>query len=172
MIGDELATEQAQFNMAYEITDNGLVVGQVAVEVARPAGPTRVNRAFLYLTRALERFGLPGNQVVFLPSVDESGMEIPAIACDVNADGWIVGDLGEPTPEFDSTLRRAAAWRLSGEGGIEVRRVPPPFGDPTETYGWLSAVSEGDEPWAATAPAPLREIIDEFVWDITKGGVE
>jgi hypothetical protein len=108
-----------------------------------------VNRAFLYLTRALERFGLPGNQVVLLPSVDESGMEIPAIARDVNADGWIVGDVGEPTPEFDSTLRRAAAWRLSGEGGIEVRRVPPPFGDPTETYGWLSAVSEGDEPWAA-----------------------
>jgi len=149
VIGDELATEQAQFNMAYEITDNGLVVGQVAVEVARPAGPTRVNRAFLYLTRALERFGLPGNQVVLLPSVDEAGLEIPSLARDVNAQGWIVGEMGEPTPEFATTLRRAAAWRLSGEGGIEVRRVPPLFGDPTETYGWLSAVSEGDKPWAA-----------------------
>jgi hypothetical protein len=31
---------------------------------------------------------------------------------------------------------------------------------------------EGYKVWAATAPAPLREIIDEFVWDITKGGVE
>jgi hypothetical protein len=149
VIGDELAREDADFNMAYEVTDNGLVVGQVAVEVARPAGPTRVNRAFLYLTRALGRFGLPGNQVVLLPSVDESGMEVPAIARDVNAQGWIVGEMGEPTPEFATTLRRAAAWRLSGEGGIEVRRVPPLFGDPTETYGWLSAVSEGDKPWAA-----------------------
>ncbi|MCX5651731.1 MAG: hypothetical protein NTU45_10135, partial [Planctomycetota bacterium] len=31
---------------------------------------------------------------------------------------------------------------------------------------------EGYKAWAATAPAPLREIIDEFVWNITKGGVE
>jgi hypothetical protein len=31
---------------------------------------------------------------------------------------------------------------------------------------------EGYKAWAATAPAPLREIIDGFVWDITKGGVE
>jgi hypothetical protein len=31
---------------------------------------------------------------------------------------------------------------------------------------------EGYKAWAATAPAPLREIIDECVWDITKGGVE
>jgi hypothetical protein len=149
VIGDELTTAQTQFNMAYEVTDNGLVVGQVAVEVAGPAGVAPVNRAFLHLARALERFGLPGNQVVLLPSVDENGLGLPAIARDVNANGWIVGELGEPTPEFASTLRRAAAWRLSGEGGIEVRRVPPPSGDPTETYGWLSAVSEGDEPWAA-----------------------
>jgi hypothetical protein len=151
VIGDELATEDADFNMAYEITDNGLVVGQVAVEVAGPAGPTRVNRAFLYLTQRL--FGFPDDQVVFLPSVDESGMGIPSIARDVNAAGWIVGDVGEPTPEFDSTLRRAAAWRLRGEGGIEVRRVPPPFGDPAGTYSWLSAVSEGDKPWAAFTSA-------------------
>ncbi len=150
MIGDELTTAQTQFNMAYEVTDNGLVVGQVAVEVARPAGLTRVNRAFLYLTQELqELFGLPDREVVLLPSVGENGFEIPSIARDVNAAGWLVGDMGEPTPEFDSTLRRAAAWRLSGAGSIEVRRVPTPFGDPTETYGWLSAVSEGDKPWAA-----------------------
>ena len=66
VIGDELATEQTQFNMAYEVTDNGLVVGQVAVLDQRPAGPTRVNRAFLYLTQPL--FGFPAGQVALLLS--------------------------------------------------------------------------------------------------------
>lgn len=148
MIGDELATEQTQFNMAYEITDNGLVVGQVAVEVAGPVRVTRVNRAFLYLTQG--RFQLPPEQVVLLPSIDENGLETPSIARDVNARGWMVGDMGEPTPIFGTTLRRAVAWRLTDAGGIELVRVAPPVTAPgLGTYGWLSSVSEGAETWAS-----------------------
>jgi hypothetical protein len=66
VIGDELAAEQTQFNMAYEVTDNGLVVGQVAVLDQRPAGPMRANRAFLYLTQPL--LGFPAGQVALLLS--------------------------------------------------------------------------------------------------------
>ena len=148
MIGDEFAREDADFNMAYEVTDNGLVVGQVAVEVAGPAGVTRVNRAFLYLTQRL--FGLPDGQVVLLPSVDENGLGLPAIARDVNAQGWIVGDMGERTPIFSATLRRATAWRLTDTGGIDLARITPPVNAPgLGTYGWLSSVSDGAIPWAA-----------------------
>ena len=31
---------------------------------------------------------------------------------------------------------------------------------------------EGDKEWAATAPAPLRELVEQVVWNTAKGGVE
>jgi hypothetical protein len=148
VIGDELAREDADFNMAYEVTDNGLVVGQVAVLDQRPAGPTRVNRAFLYLTQPL--FGFPAGQALLLPSIGTGGAVIPAIARDVNASGWIVGDVGAPDAISFLSLRDATAWRLTGAGGIEVLPVEPPATAPDlGTYGWLTSVSDGATPWAA-----------------------
>jgi len=31
---------------------------------------------------------------------------------------------------------------------------------------------EGYKEWAATAPAPLRELVEQVVWNTAKGGVE
>ena len=31
---------------------------------------------------------------------------------------------------------------------------------------------EGYKEWAATAPAPLRELVEQVVWSTTKGGGE
>jgi hypothetical protein len=139
VIGDEFAREDADFNMAYEITDNGLVVGQVAVLDQRPAGLTRVNRALLYLTQPL--FGFPAGQVTLLLSNWSNTGGTAAFA-----------QGGNPVPE-------ELALESEEELGFSIQFVG--LGD-----------IEGYKAWAATAPAPLREIIDEFVWDLTKGGVE
>jgi hypothetical protein len=139
VIGDELAAEQTQFNMAYEVTDNGFVDGLVAVLDQRPAGPMHANRAFLYLTQPL--FGFPAGQVALLFS-NRSNTEGTAAF----AQG------GDPVPEelaLESEEALGFSIQFVGLGDIEGYKV-----------------------WAATAPAPLREIIDEFVWNITKGGVE
>jgi hypothetical protein len=57
----------------------------------------------------------------------------------------------DPNGEFTP---RAAAWRLSDASTPFVRAITPP--QPVEgesggprVYGWLGAVSEGEEPWAA-----------------------
>jgi len=146
VLGSEF--ESDQFNMAYEITDCGLIVGQMRRIVSGLPDPVR--QAFVYSTRT--RPGLPAGTVVFLPSAAEPGT--PSIARDVNDDGWIVGDFGEESPNINSALRRAVAWRVASDGTMTARTVHPPD-DPdflsygSQGYGWLAAVSTGGAPWVA-----------------------
>ena len=156
LLGASVVSDETSFNMAYDVTDCGLVVGQLRTFVDMPNGPLPVYRAFVYSTRP--RFGLPQEEVVFLPSIDADDArrdEIPAIARDVNADGWIVGDVGEALPTGEDLVnRRAIAWRLTASGEVETRQVHPPSKDgfvgyQSGGYGWLSAVSEGPQPWSA-----------------------
>jgi hypothetical protein len=143
--------------MAYEVTDCGIVVGQMRRQVALPGGGAPlVYQGFFYLDRA--RFGRSAGDLEFLPSLLPSGVPspiTPSIARDVNADGWIVGDMGQDPDLSDFTfVPRAAAWRISDASTPFVRAITPP--QPVEgesggerVYGWLGAVSEGEEPWAA-----------------------
>jgi hypothetical protein len=146
VIGDELATEDADFNMAYEITDNGLVVGQVAVEVARPAG--------------INAWCLEG-----------STQRCDALS-DLSCDGWIgASDLAILLSNWSNTGGTAAFTQGGDPVPEELALESEEELEFSIQFVGLGDI-EGYKAWAATAPAPLREIIDEFVWDITKGGVE
>jgi hypothetical protein len=150
VLGGAEFTDFNDYNMAYEVTDCGIVVGQMNRQIA--AVP--VYQGFFYLDRP--RFGRPAGHLEFLPALLPNGEPspiTPSIARDVNADGWIVGDMGKD-PEDVFSVRRAAAWRLSDAPTSFVRTITPPqpgsqSGEPQRVDGWLGAVSEGEEPWAA-----------------------
>ncbi|MBI1302544.1 MAG: hypothetical protein GC172_01980, partial [Phycisphaera sp.] len=146
--GSSLAT---RYNLAYEVTDCGIVVGQMNRQIA--AVP--VYQGFFYLDRP--RFGRPAGHLEFLPALLPNGAPsptTPSIARDVNAAGWIVGDMGQDPNLAEFFVPRAAAWRISDAPTPFVRAISPPQPDPqsqepVRDFGWLGAVSEGDEPWAA-----------------------
>lgn len=67
-----------------------------------------------------------------------------------------VSHSGEPVPEAVALETKDAvefSIEFVGLGGIE---------------GYI----EGYKEWAATAPAPLRELVEQVVWNTAKGGVE
>ncbi len=139
-------------NIAYEISDCGLIVGQM---MHADEGGSALLRAFVYSTRT--RPGLPAGTVRFLPSAIPTAM--PSIARDVNDDGWIVGHMGA-TESYPEALRRAVAWRLRTDGAITTRLIDPPsdaefrpYG--SGGYGWLAAVSTGETPWVTASFALL-----------------
>ena len=91
---------------------------------------------------------------------------------DLSCDGWVgAPDLAILLSNWSNTGGTAAF----AEGGDTV---PEELAlESEEALGFsIQFVGLGDiegyKAWAATAPAPLREIVDEFVWDITKGGGE
>ena len=132
------------YNIAYEISDCGLIVGQM---IQATDGGSSLSRAFLYSTRT--RPGLPAGTVNFLPSVLPT--ERNSIARDVNDDGWIVGDFGAASSDPES-LRKAVAWKLGPDGSMTARMIDPPISDEFRSYagggyGWLAAVSMGETPW-------------------------
>lgn len=146
VLGEEHESDET--NMAYEITDCGLVVGQIMRVF--PAVPNPSLQAFVYSTRG--RPGLPAGAVTFLSTPAAQGT--PSIARDANDDGWIVGSYGADSANTPTHLRRAVAWRLASDGSlIPISIDPPDVGGFLEYddggYGWLSAVSTGDAPWVA-----------------------
>ena len=164
VLGTGEFSEDTIYNMAYEVTDSGIVVGQIRRQVELSGGETTlVYQGFFYLDRAL--FGKPVGHFEFLPSLlpgGEPSLITPSIALDVNADGWIVGGMGQDAFLFPAvTNSRAAAWRLSDAQTPFARTIAPPQPSDGETggervFGWLGAVSEGEEPWAAfTFEGPL-----------------
>ena len=154
VLGDEY--ESDAFNMAYEISDCGLIVGQMKRAVPGVSGLVR--QAFIYSTRA--RPGFSSGTVVFLPSALEPGT--PSIARDVNDEGWIVGDFGAVFPESATEARKAVAWRLASTGSLTARPIDPPSDFDflqyrQGGYGRLTAIASGEAPWV-TANFALTEL--------------
>ena len=156
------------WNRAYEITDCGLVVGQLAVQPTPPAPGmppclTVERHAFIYSSVPRPELGL-GVELRLLPNTVGSG----AVAFDANDYGYIVGSAGTPSPDVEldeETLERAMMWRVtpSNDGGAHIVGtvvLPPdvsadgavygPFDSYNqEGFGRLSAIQSGAEPHAA-----------------------
>ena len=156
-----------EWNRAYEVTDCGLVVGQLAVSSASPGQDPCfpvTRHAFIYSSVPRPDLGLSSELRLL-----ENPVELGAVAFDANDHGYIVGAAGGDTPrlvdwEFSE---RAVMWRVQpAAGGAVVTAtvvnpppdqtptVPPfqyflPYGDPDYGYGRLTSVQAGDEPYAA-----------------------
>lgn len=150
--------------VAFEVSDCGLVVGQIArfIDPAIPdclTGGNKAYDAFVYADRARPEFGLAAGQLMLLPNTLIGGN---ACAWDVNDAGYIVGAGGligagerESSPNEGE---RACYWRLgrTPQGAPTVEQVvvnPPPIGGYTPYadggFGRLLSVSRGPNPWAA-----------------------
>ena len=137
-------------NVAWEVTDCGLVVGQILRD---PGGlvPRRL-QAFAYSTRTLP--GLPAGAVLFLPGGSTAMAPWHSAARDANDQGWIVGDLRVEESEEPGLGSIGAAWHIHPDGNVLVQLVDPPMGVGFRDYaaggfGWLSSLSDGELPWAA-----------------------
>jgi hypothetical protein len=173
VIGPSVAAEFGfascdQWNRAYEVTDCGLVVGQLAVRTA-PPDPGQdpclsvTRHAFIYSSGPRPDLGL-ANELRLLENPVDRG----AVAFDANDHGFIVGAAGGDTPElvYWDFAERAVMWRLRpAQGGAVVTATvvdPPPdvhpgtgaryfrpYEAPDYGYGRLSSVQAGETPHAA-----------------------
>lgn len=90
-----VSMDSHELNIAYEVTDCGLVVGQIRRE--------GVHEAFVFASRA--QFGLQANELVILPNP----VGIGAVAFDVNEQAVIVGATGAGDP-IALIGERVAVW--------------------------------------------------------------
>ena len=126
-----------EHNVAYEVTDCGLVVGQRARQLAGGAcsssDPLLRRIAFVYAVAA--QFGIPAGALVELPNPDPAYGGFSA-AFDVNESGAIVGSVGaeSPSPAFFSQ-ERSAVWRLLAGSSPTPAVVSPPTDAAFRPYG-------------------------------------
>lgn len=127
-------------NIAYEVSDCGLVVGRIHQNGR--------SEAFVFASRA--RFGMHANQLVILPNPIGAG----AAALDINEHGVIVGTVGG-SDAASLVNERAAIWRrTTASSPFSVGLILPPPDSAFRDYdlggfGRLAAVStDGDEVWA------------------------
>jgi hypothetical protein len=147
-----------EFNIAYAITDCGLVVGQRARFLdgngCDPSNPSLRRVAFVYSITG--QFGLPAGTLLELPNPDPIHGGFSA-AFDVNEEGLIVGSVGGEKPErVYFTAERAAVWRLEAGVSPTLAVIAPPSAPEFPVYGEggfgrLESVSSstGGETWAA-----------------------
>ena len=150
-----------RWNRAYEVTDCGLVVGQLGVFSEPAPDPSQwincdsfvTRHAFIYSTVARPDLGLAAGELRLLPNPVGSG----AVAFDANDHGFIVGAAGA---ERVTRLQdeRALLWRISpapSGGGVVVapQVIDPPLASfrsySQGGFGRLASVSNGLAPTAA-----------------------
>jgi hypothetical protein len=124
-------------NVAYEVTDCGLVVGQRARQLAGGAcsssAPSLRRIAFVYAVTA--QFGIPAGTLAELPNPDPAYGGFSA-AFDVNESGVVVGSVGAERPTSDYlSQERSAVWRLLAGSSPTLAVVGPPTDAAFRSYG-------------------------------------
>ncbi|MBI1302545.1 MAG: hypothetical protein GC172_01985, partial [Phycisphaera sp.] len=140
VLGADEVTAFNEFNMAYEVTDCGIVVGQMN----RQVGAVPVYQGFFYLDRA--RFERPAGHLEFLPAL--RGLVWFAEGDQVS--NWAVADINQmvsPTPPIEGyssfVVRALRGVNTRGDAVGMAEFTPTDGTDPVRRAVLLRAVPSG-----------------------------
>lgn len=158
LLGDDVDCGD-EHNTAYEVTDCGLVVGQRARQLAGgqcdPLDPSRRRIAFVYAVTP--QFGIAPGNLVELPNPDPVDGQVGA------------ADLGMLLNRWGSTCSwPQCATLVEDVPASAIQRAMESVDFASELVG--RGDFAGYRLWREAVPAPIVQIVDEFVWSVAKGG--